>query len=88
MTINAVVLVSLFMIVPLGLIGSVLHFLFDWTKHKRFVAFFSAVNESYWEHIKIAIWPVLLLQVVLFPLVVTNTSPLFPLPRLPCIRYR
>jgi hypothetical protein len=68
MTMNAVVLVSLFMIVPLGLLGSVLHFLFDWTKHNRVVAFFSAVNESYWEHIKIAIWPVLMLQVVLFSL--------------------
>lgn len=68
MTMNAVILVSLFMIVPLGLLGSVLHFLFDWTKHNRFVAFFSAVNESYWEHIKIAIWPVFLLQIVLFSL--------------------
>jgi hypothetical protein len=44
MTMNAVVLVSLFMIVPLGLIGSVLHFLFDWTKHNKVVAIFSAVN--------------------------------------------
>jgi hypothetical protein len=68
MTIDSVILVSLWMIVPLGLIGSVLHFLFDWTKHNRFVAIFSAVNESYWEHIKIAIWPVLLLQLVLFSL--------------------
>jgi hypothetical protein len=56
------------MIVPLGLLGSVLHFLFDWTKHNRLVAIFSAVNESYWEHIKIAIWPVFLLQIVLFSL--------------------
>ena len=68
MTMNAVVLVSLVMIVPLGLFGSVLHFLFDWTKHNRFVALFSAVNESYWEHIKIAIWPVFLLQITLFSL--------------------
>jgi len=68
MTINSVILVSLWMIVPLGLLGSLLHFLFDWTKHNKFVAFFSAVNESYWEHIKIAIWPVLLLQIVLFSL--------------------
>ena len=66
MTIDSVILVSLGMIVPLGLLGSVLHFLFDWTKHNRFIAFFSAVNESYWEHIKIAIWPVFLLQIVLF----------------------
>lgn len=68
MTIDSVILVSLWMIVPLGLLGSALHFLFDWTKHNRFVAIFSAVNESYWEHIKIAIWPVLLLQIVLFSL--------------------
>jgi hypothetical protein len=68
MTIDSVILVSLWMIVPLGLLGSVLHFLFDWTKHNRFVALFSAVNESYWEHIKIAIWPVFLLQIVLFSL--------------------
>jgi hypothetical protein len=68
MTIDSVILVSLWMIVPLGLLGSVLHFLFDWTKHNKFVALFSAVNESYWEHIKIAIWPVFLLQIVLFSL--------------------
>ena len=68
MSMDNVVLVSLWMIVPLGLLGSVLHFVFDWTKHNRLVAIFSAVNESYWEHIKIAIWPVLLLQIVLFSL--------------------
>ena len=68
MTIDSVISFSLWMIVPLGLLGSVLHFLFDWTRHNRFVAFFSAVNESYWEHIKIAIWPVFLLQIVLFSL--------------------
>lgn len=68
MTTDSVISFSLWMIVPLGLLGSVLHFLFDWTKHKRFIAFFSAVNESYWEHIKIAIWPVFLLQIVLFSL--------------------
>ena len=66
MTINSVISISLWMIVPLGLLGSVLHFLFDWTRHNRFVALLSAVNESYWEHIKIAIWPVFFLQVVLF----------------------
>lgn len=68
MTIDSVILVSLWMIVPLGLLGSALHFLFDWTKHNRLVAVFSAVNESYWEHIKIAIWPVFFLQILLFSL--------------------
>ena len=68
MGMDGIVLWSLWMIVPLGLLGSALHFAFDWTSHNRFVAFFSAVNESYWEHIKIAIWPVFLLQSVLFAL--------------------
>lgn len=66
MTIETIVTVSWWMILPLGVIGSLLHFIFDWTRHNRVVAIFSAVNESYWEHIKIAIWPVVLLQIVLF----------------------
>jgi hypothetical protein len=68
MSMESIVAVSWWMIVPLGLLGSVLHFLFDWTKHNLFAAFFSAVNESYWEHIKIAIWPVFVLQLVLYSL--------------------
>jgi hypothetical protein len=66
MTLATIVEVSLWMILPLGLLGSLLHFLFDWTKHNRFMAIFCAVNESYWEHIKIAIWPVVLVQIALF----------------------
>jgi hypothetical protein len=63
---ESIIAVSLWMILPLGLLGSLLHFLFDWTGHNKFVSLFSAVNESYWEHIKIAFWPTLFLQIVLF----------------------
>jgi len=66
MTQSAIVAVSWWMILPLIGIGSLLHFLYDWTRHSRLVAVFGAVNESYWEHIKIAVWPTLLLQLVLF----------------------
>lgn len=66
MTLETIVVTSLWAIVPLGILGSLLHFLFDWTGHNRFIAVIAAVNESYWEHIKIAIWPVLLLQFCLF----------------------
>ncbi|WP_179492634.1 DUF6512 family protein [Microbacterium immunditiarum] len=68
MGLKTMVAVSLWMILPLGILGSLLHFAFDWSRHNRFAAIFSAVNESYWEHIKIAIWPVMLLQIVLFSL--------------------
>lgn len=66
MNIDSIIAVSWWMILPLGIVGSLLHFLFDWTGHNRVAAIFSAVNESYWEHIKIAVWPVALLHIVLF----------------------
>lgn len=37
--------------------GILLHFLYDWTGRNGFVALFSAVNESTWEHIKILFFP-------------------------------
>ena len=39
------------------LAGSALHSAFDWTGHWRPIAWFFAVNESVWEHFKLAFWP-------------------------------
>ncbi len=68
MELEAIVSVSWWMIAPLFVVGSILHFIYDWSGGQRWAAVLGAVNESYWEHIKIAIWPVLLLQVVLYAL--------------------
>lgn len=40
-----------------SIIGVLLHFLFDWTGGSIFVAPFSAVNESIWEHMKLIFFP-------------------------------
>jgi len=37
--------------------GSLLHFTFDWLGQWPPVALISAVNESTWEHLKLAFWP-------------------------------
>jgi hypothetical protein len=37
--------------------GYVLHFLFQWSGNSPAVASFAAVNESVWEHLKLAFWP-------------------------------
>jgi Family of unknown function (DUF6512) len=37
--------------------GSMLHFVFAWSGHWIPVALFAAVNESVWEHLKLAFWP-------------------------------
>lgn len=41
--------------VAISIIGSVLHFTYAWSGKNKFVAIFSAVNESTWEHIKLAL---------------------------------
>ena len=41
------------------LLGSMLHFTFEWSGNQPIVGVFSAVNESVWEHLKIAFWPAL-----------------------------
>lgn len=40
-----------------GIMGVLLHFLFDWTGQSIIVAPFSAVNESIWEHMKLIFFP-------------------------------
>ena len=41
--------------------GTTLHFLFAWTSYWRPIAIIAAVNESTWEHFKMAFWPGLFL---------------------------
>ena len=49
------------------LAGTLLHFLYDWTGGSIWVAPFSGVNESTWEHMKLLYWPLLLFAFVQFP---------------------
>ncbi|MDO5568917.1 MAG: DUF6512 family protein [bacterium] len=41
----------------ISIIGTLLHFTYDFSNHNKIVGLFSAVNESTWEHIKIALTP-------------------------------
>lgn len=47
-----------------SLLGTVLHFLYEWTGESVWVAAFSGVNESTWEHMKLLFWPMLLYAVL------------------------
>lgn len=47
-----------FGVVSLG--GTILHFLYDWLGGAKWIAPFSGVNESTWEHMKLLFWPMLL----------------------------
>ena len=43
-----------------SLVGTLLHFLYDWLGKSIWIAPFSGVNESTWEHMKLLFWPMLL----------------------------
>ena len=51
-----------FAVTALG--GTLLHFLYDWLGAALWIAPFSGVNESTWEHMKLLFWPMLLFAVV------------------------
>jgi hypothetical protein len=44
--------------------GTTLHFWFEWTDFWRPIALIAAVNESTWEHFKMAFWPGLIFAIV------------------------
>lgn len=46
------------------LVGSLLHFLYDWTNHCIVIASFSAVNESTWEHMKLLFFPMFIFALI------------------------
>ena len=51
-----------FSVTALG--GTLLHFLYEWLGKAAWIAPFSGVNESTWEHMKLLFWPMLLYAAV------------------------
>lgn len=45
-------------------VGSLGHFLYEWTNKNKIVGYFAAVNESTWEHIKLVILPTFLWMMI------------------------
>jgi hypothetical protein len=53
--------------------GASLHFLFEWSGYWRPMALIAAVNESTWEHFKIAFWPSIIWALIEFPFIRKQT---------------
>ena len=47
-----------------AILGTLLHFLFDWTGGSAAAALISAVNESIWEHMKLLFYPMVIFACV------------------------
>jgi hypothetical protein len=50
-------------------VGSLLHFVFEWSDRLSWVALFTAVNESTWEHLKLAFFPALIFALFEYPFI-------------------
>lgn len=46
------------------ILGTLLHFTYEWSGENSIVALFSAVNESTWEHLKLIFFPMLITLVI------------------------
>lgn len=50
-----------------SIIGTLLHFTYEWSDSNPFIGLFSAVNESIWEHLKLLFFPAALFALAIFP---------------------
>lgn len=46
------------------ILGTLLHFTFEWSGENNIVAVFSSINESTWEHLKLLFYPMLIMTVI------------------------
>lgn len=61
---RTVLLWELFGFAVTSFLGTILHFMYEWLGEAVWIAPFSGVNESTWEHMKLLFWPMLLFLAV------------------------
>ena len=61
---NNILKFTIFSSIFVMILGTLLHFVYEWSGDNIFVASFSAVNESTWEHLKLLFFPMLLTTII------------------------
>lgn len=57
---------QIFSVIFTWILGTILHFLYEWSGDNKIIASFSAVNESTWEHLKLVFFPMLVTTIIEF----------------------
>jgi hypothetical protein len=65
---------ELFGIIPVFLLGALLHFVFEWSGDSRLVGWIASVNESVWEHFKQGFWPMCLFAAIEYRFIRINVN--------------
>lgn len=63
---NSIIKFQIFSTILTMILGTLLHFTFEWSNNNLFVASFSSINESTWEHLKLLFFPMLLTIIIGF----------------------
>ncbi len=61
---NKILKFTIFSGIFVMILGTLLHFTYEWSGNNTFVASFSAVNESTWEHLKLLFFPMFLTTIL------------------------
>ena len=70
---DSILLIELIGVPVIFLLGSLFHFLYKYAGKRKWMAVISPVNESIWEHLKIAFYPALIYSII--QLAITNNLP-------------
>lgn len=82
-TSNTIIMVNImfkiFMIgfIFISIVGTILHFTYEITNKNKFIALFSATNESTWEHIKMGLSALLFYSIIDYSLIGNNPNYFF-----------
>jgi len=55
---------QIFSIIFTSILGTLIHFTYEWSNNNQFVGLFSAINESTWEHLKLIYFPMLITTII------------------------
>lgn len=61
---NTLLRFQIFSVIFTWILGTILHFTYDWSNQNAIVGAFSAINESTWEHLKLLFFPMLITTII------------------------
>ena len=67
-------MIELYGFIFIVVLGTLAHFIYDWSNHNKYLALLVAVNESVWEHMKLIVFPSLIWLLVEIPFIGSNPN--------------
>ena len=63
---NHILILEVISTIFVMILGTLLHFTFEWSNNNVFVGIFSPINESIWEHLKLIFFPMVIATIIVY----------------------